>query len=153
MNCGSEKGWFQHKAANTPPCQFCAPYNPKLAQPKKQAVVVAVRKKPGPKPKRKLPDREAGKFTASPEPAVCGTHSGYKKHRKNGEEACRPCKDAAAAYARERYALKPPKEIKHGTETGVTQHRRRGIPLCDPCRETRNESNRRQYHAKKAEKQ
>jgi hypothetical protein len=33
-------------------------------------------------------------------PAQCGTPSGYVKHRRRGEEACRPCKEASAAKQR-----------------------------------------------------
>lgn len=34
--------------------------------------------------------------------ADCGSYSGYRAHRTRGEAACRPCKDAAAAYERDR---------------------------------------------------
>lgn len=30
-----------------------------------------------------------------------GTHRGYRQHRRLGEDACRPCKDAQAAHERE----------------------------------------------------
>ena len=33
-------------------------------------------------------------------PAKCGTRSGYNRHRRNGEDACRACKDAEAAARR-----------------------------------------------------
>ena len=29
--------------------------------------------------------------------AQCGTRSGYKRHRDNGEPTCQPCKDAQKA--------------------------------------------------------
>jgi len=32
---------------------------------------------------------------------TCGTNGGYQQHRKHGEEACQPCKDANAAYVKE----------------------------------------------------
>lgn len=35
-------------------------------------------------------------------PAPCGTYAAYQRHWKRGEDACRPCKDAAAAYVRSR---------------------------------------------------
>jgi len=42
----------------------------------------------------------------------CGTHSGYQRHRRNGEEARRPCKDAANAANKsnkaKRLAANPP---------------------------------------------
>lgn len=31
--------------------------------------------------------------------AQCGTRSGYDRHRRNGEDACGPCKAACADYA------------------------------------------------------
>lgn len=34
--------------------------------------------------------------------ALCGTPSGYDRHRRNGETACRPCKDANAEAERRR---------------------------------------------------
>lgn len=151
MNCGTLKGFMQHKAANTPPCKWCAPYNPKLAQPKKQAVVVAVRKKPGPKPK---PLRaSSGKFAGPREPAKCGTHSGYKKHRLAGEPSCEPCREASATYARERYVPRPRKIIPCGTESGRSKHIRAKEPVCEPCRLAYNQGARDRHNTKKAEKQ
>lgn len=35
-------------------------------------------------------------------PAPCGTTAAYLRHRRNGEEACRPCKNAWTAYANSR---------------------------------------------------
>lgn len=31
---------------------------------------------------------------------ICGTHKGYRKHYRQGEERCRPCVDAFNAYHR-----------------------------------------------------
>jgi hypothetical protein len=36
---------------------------------------------------------------------ACGSPGGYKRHRRLGEEPCRACLDAVAAYSREREAL------------------------------------------------
>lgn len=148
MNCGTLKGFMQHKAANTPPCQWCAPYNPKLAEPKKQPVIVADRKKPGPKPKPKR--ASSGKFTSAREPAKCGTNSGYKKHRVAGETSCGPCMEAAAAYARERYVPRPKKVIPCGTEGGRSRHIRESEPVCEPCRLAYNKAKRDRHNAKRA---
>lgn len=38
--------------------------------------------------------------------AECGTESGYRRHRKDGEEACQACKTAAAKAVRDRKAAK-----------------------------------------------
>lgn len=40
------------------------------------------------------------------EPAQCGTSSGYTAHRRRGEAACQPCKDAGARRSRELRAAK-----------------------------------------------
>lgn len=36
----------------------------------------------------------------------CGTHAAYQRHRKRGESPCTACKDAEAAYVRERAKAK-----------------------------------------------
>lgn len=36
----------------------------------------------------------------SPDDERHGTYSGYQRHVKDHEAACRPCRDAAAAYSR-----------------------------------------------------
>lgn len=43
-------------------------------------------------------------------PAQCGTPSGYNRHYRKGETACRPCKDALAAYSRKRNQEKRERE-------------------------------------------
>jgi len=37
-----------------------------------------------------------------PQPARCGTHAGYRKHRRNNEPTCDECRRFKADYARER---------------------------------------------------
>lgn len=148
MNCGSLRGWQAHKAANTRCCKWCEPYDPRLANPKKQAVAPAVRKKPGPKPKPKPLRASSGKFTGPREPAKCGTNSGYKKHRGAGEPSCEPCKEAAATYARERYVTRPRKIIPCGTESGRSKHVRANEPVCEPCRLAYNQGSRDRYNAR-----
>lgn len=44
---------------------------------------------------------------AGTEQNACGTPGGYKQHRRLGEDPCRACLDAVAAYSRERQALAP----------------------------------------------
>jgi hypothetical protein len=53
--------------------------------------------------RRLLPGYGAGRG-ARRNAARCGTASGYAKHRRLGEQACRPCLDAAAAGWRRRKA-------------------------------------------------
>lgn len=36
--------------------------------------------------------------------APCGTRAAYERHRRRNEEPCRACKDASAAYQRNRSA-------------------------------------------------
>lgn len=38
----------------------------------------------------------------------CGTDTGYKYHTRNGTPACQPCKDAHAAYERDRVRRNTP---------------------------------------------
>lgn len=38
---------------------------------------------------------------------VCGTRSGYNKHKKENSPVCSLCKDAQNEYDRQRYALNP----------------------------------------------
>lgn len=33
-------------------------------------------------------------------PAACGTRAGYMRHKRAGEDACEPCKEANRAYFR-----------------------------------------------------
>ena len=40
--------------------------------------------------------------TGRPPTAPCGTVAAYKRHRRNGEEPCQPCKDANAAATKAR---------------------------------------------------
>lgn len=44
-------------------------------------------------------------------PEPCGTRASYRRHLKNGETPCQPCKDANAAYKRARYKPKRSRKI------------------------------------------
>ena len=73
--------------------------------------------------------------------AVCGTRSGYMKHRANGEDPCPDCLDANASYNRDyrervkaRLIKKGWTAAKCGTVPGYRAHDRHAVPLCDPCR-------------------
>lgn len=98
-SCGTLKGFQQHKAANTRCCKWCAPYDPRLANPKKQAVV---RKKPGPKPKPKTVaqkrDVDSPRFKARFYGEIeHGSPWGYQQHKSRGDADCEPCRLAANA--------------------------------------------------------
>lgn len=67
--------------------------------------------------------------------AACGTESGYKRHRRNGEDACDECKAARAAYQRGKVARRKLVAMEdpatpHGTFGGYNNHGCR----CDRCR-------------------
>lgn len=109
MNCGTLKGLQGHKSRNERPCSFCLPFMDELlgkAPPRRPKPIERQKPGPKPKPKRAKPKPARVSNRASPKPAVCGTTSGYKKHRRNGEEACDPCKVGHAADARARHAAK-----------------------------------------------
>ena len=46
--------------------------------------------------------REPGR-AGRPVTAPCGTQAAYKRHQRNGEEPCDPCRAAWSAYQRELY--------------------------------------------------
>ena len=46
-------------------------------------------------------------------PAPCGTTAAYKRHRKNGEDACRACKNAWADYRRGKYKPRKVRTVYH----------------------------------------
>lgn len=88
----------------------------------------------------------------------CGTQSGYVRHARLKEDACRPCKDAHAAYNRGRYrALYGPPHFPAasydacGTTYGYQRHRRRREDVCAECRAARLEYQRAWRAKRKAE--
>ena len=48
--------------------------------------------------------RTSGLTVARKSVAKCGTLSGLDRHKRAGEPPCRACREASAAYQRERYA-------------------------------------------------
>ncbi len=92
-----------------------------------------------------------------PGPATCGTRSGYVAHRKAGEDACRPCKDANQAYNIEYERRRAGREIKKGwtdekcgTLAGFKSHYRHATPICEPCRQANRDRCREAREAKRA---
>lgn len=79
-------------------------------------------------------------------PVPCGTVRGYNRHRTNGEQPCRACKDAYNAAQNARRAAKcPPKQLgalpaprEHGTPRGARHHWKYGEPVCEACRDAYN---------------
>ncbi|MEV8477854.1 hypothetical protein [Streptomyces sp. NPDC051173] len=72
--------------------------------------------------------------------AACGTASGYRRHRANGESPCAACHQANTETQREHYhqGVKAPerlKQIAHGTLKGYKQHRYRKEQACTMCLE------------------
>ena len=79
----------------------------------------------------------------------CGTISGYKRHKRDGEPACAACLAASREESRRRrgnYADDTP--IDHGTPRGYRQHRNRGIDACDECRKAWAAHQRATYRTK-----
>lgn len=70
------------------------------------------------------------------DPSACGTYAGYRRHQKWDVPACQDCKDAMAAYSRDRYQAKPAgfRPDKCGTWAGWHRHRYHGVPTCDRCK-------------------
>lgn len=71
--------------------------------------------------------------------APCGTLAAYKRHKRMGEEACDPCKDAnAVAVAKFRggttTGARRSKAAECGTYSGTIRHRRAGEQPCFACR-------------------
>ncbi len=77
------------------------------------------------------------------DPSKCGTYAGYRQHQKYGlMPACRPCKDAQAAYSRdyiERRGGRTAPAIREfqpgacGTYAGYARHLRSEVPPCADC--------------------
>lgn len=87
------------------------------------------------------------------DPSACDTYAGYRRHQKWGVPACQPCKDAMAAYSRDRYQPKQPKAFDPsacGTWAGWSRHRYHDVPLCDPCKTAANDYQR-QYRTTRRE--
>lgn len=71
-----------------------------------------------------------------------GTVAAYMRHLRAGEEPCRPCKDARAAYARSRYVPSSRVLEPCGTFGGYLQHLRAGQETCRECRDAAEERRR-----------
>ncbi len=101
---------------------------------------------PAPKAPKRAPERAPRvlptdrRFTVDLPPTrdICGSLTGYWKHRKEREKPCRPCLTAYNEHqgTRERGGPngRPQNPIVHGTPAGRQAERRRGLPVCDPCR-------------------
>jgi hypothetical protein len=80
----------------------------------------------------------------------CGTMTGYRRHLRNGQEACPDCKDAKRVQSRKEYALyrdkKPNPKVVHtdvcGTDAGYRRHQYHNTTPCRPCKEAHNEYHR-----------
>lgn len=55
-----------------------------------------------------------------------GTVAGYKAHRRNGEDACRPCKDAACDASRQAKARKRTRDAIAETDAAIGPRRTTG---------------------------
>ncbi|MCL1871839.1 MAG: hypothetical protein FWF90_15695 [Promicromonosporaceae bacterium] len=66
---------------------------------------------------------------------VCGTEAAYKRHRRNGEDACEPCLEAH----RLTYKPKPRELTPCGTNSAYNRHHKNGEQPCEPCRKARRD--------------
>uniref|UniRef100_UPI003555DCAD WhiB family transcriptional regulator n=1 Tax=Streptomyces halstedii TaxID=1944 RepID=UPI003555DCAD len=73
---------------------------------------------------------EHARLNAPPaDPKRCGTVSGYRLHRRRGEKACGPCREAKNGVTREQ------RKPVCGTRKGYRAHRSRGEEACAECRQ------------------
>lgn len=87
------------------------------------------------------------------DPSACGTNAGYNRHRKHGVPACRDCKDAQAAYHRDRYQRKPKATFSPdacGSWAGWQRHVKFNVEPCEACRVAAREYQRAWRAARKA---
>ena len=89
---------------------------------------------------------EAGEYTHDPK--RCGKFEGYKKHKRNHETVCPPCREAKRVRSAEDYAkmvaartLTPRvfDPSKCGTTAGYQRHMKFGNDKCEPCTKARTE--------------
>ena len=69
--------------------------------------------------------------------AACGTSAGYRKHKRDGENACPDCMRAsrdASREARKNLPRNPQKPAECGTAGGYRRHLKAGEEVCAPCR-------------------
>lgn len=68
----------------------------------------------------------------------CGTDAAYQRHKKRGEEACDPCKDAhairLAQYRGSEHTGRRNNKPVCGTYSGAIQHRKKKEPVDFACR-------------------
>ena len=139
MNCGTLYGYGQHKAANTPACEWC-----KSAKAKHDAGTIVV----------------APAAPSKARVAQCGTASGAKKHRREKTEMCQPCRDAENGKAREwkvknkgaTATLGRPVVNGCGTAAAAKRHRTNGEPIDDACAAALIKYNAEQYAKRAARK-
>lgn len=65
----------------------------------------------------------------------CGTIAAYARHRRAGEEPCKACRKARAAYTRARYVPSDRQPYPCGTPGAYQRHLRLGEETCQPCRD------------------
>lgn len=99
------------------------------------------------------PSGRGQKFTGF-NPDACGTYPGYRRHQKWGVPACQDCKDAQAAYSRDRYVPKKRPGFRDdacGTWAGWHRHKYHNIPTCTACEKAAREYQR-DYRAARKER-
>lgn len=65
----------------------------------------------------------------------CGTAAGYRRHMRDGEHPCDPCRVAASNQRRPGVARRrrPGAPVVHGTNAGYAAHITEKSTPCQPC--------------------
>lgn len=84
--------------------------------------------------------------------SLCGTDSGYKRHRSHKERSCDPCREAHRLKVREQRGTSVRKLPECGTMPGYRRHIYRKEKPCDKCREANTLYTREYREKRRAEK-
>lgn len=153
--CGTRQGWNRHHKEKVPRCGPCRMWKRREREAREQLLALMPKRAHGTlegyrdwrcrcelcreavRPKVSLVKKQPRL------PVRCGTPSGYGRHLRLGEPACRPCLDAVAADQRERRAVRREqltgsRDIRRsvaecGTLGGYKRHRKRGESACPEC--------------------
>jgi len=82
----------------------------------------------------------------------CGTMAAARRHWRDGEEPCAPCREAELRYQRNRTGAKPFQPATCGTVSGYRRHLRSGEAACRECKAA-NAKNMREYKARRSAEQ
>lgn len=97
---GTPAGYQRHRYYKKQACPECKRANAdKVSDDNRKRRGESVEASPAPAPRKKSTGPKSGKKPACVKESLTGTAEGFLRHRKWGEKACQPCKDAWAADA------------------------------------------------------